>query len=98
MKYLREAYLNGEFKEAETASSTYLDWDKLSDVVLVDSADYEDYNTLVVDVYGELYFNACILDATRNGYALFNLNKNYEKWIIKHLINYIGKYAMNYLK
>lgn len=69
---------NGVFTQADKASLTYPEWASLNDVVLVDSGNYESYNTLSMDSYGELYCDGYGFDARNGGYALYNLNREYE--------------------
>ena len=70
---------DGIFTTAESPSLSYAEWDTLADVVLVDSGYYSSYDTMCKDVYGELYFDGLDFDARKSGYALYNLNKGYEK-------------------
>ena len=60
------------------APATITEWKSLRDVFIIDSGDYEAQKSLKKDSYGELHDGAICIDASYEGYVLFNLNGQFS--------------------
>lgn len=69
---------DGIFTSAASPANTYLDWNILDDVVVVDSSNYSSSECAHTDAYGVVRHDSYEFDARRSAYAMFNLNKEYE--------------------
>lgn len=70
--------VDGLFSSAQVIDEKCPVWSKLNDVVLVDSQHYEASVELLRDSYGDLHSGEHRFNALYDGYALYNINGEYE--------------------
>lgn len=68
----------GLFLQKDGDPAEYREWVSLKDLVLIDSGSYSASDRLMLDAYGELYFDHYFLDGRYSGYAMYNLNREYD--------------------
>ena len=68
----------GLFLQKDGDPAEYREWVSLKDLVLIDSGSYSSSDRLIWDAYGELYFDHYFLDGSYSGYAMYNLNREYD--------------------
>lgn len=70
--------VNGLFTSASVADTNYPVWSNLNNVVVVDSKSYTSSAKLLRDSYGNLHSGMHRFDTRYDGYALYNINEEYE--------------------